>query len=113
MVDKHGNVTYKEIFKEYPDTYAVMVVTKRNSKGIAELFQLIMTANDFEEAKSDVELLLVAGDENPEDVIIIPSKEAVDDKIVPFDEDKEIESSMSPEDWAKLLRVYYGTGSYM
>ena len=56
-MDSKGNVSYKEVFKEYPDTYAVMVVTKRNSKGIAKLFQLIMTANDFEEAKSDVELL--------------------------------------------------------
>ena len=112
-MDSKGNVTYKEIFKEYKETFCIMAVTKRSSKGFAELFQLIMTANNFEEAKSDVELLLAAGDENPADIIIIPTKEAVDDKIVPLDEDKEIESSMSPEDWARLLRVYYGTGSYM
>ena len=111
-MDAKGTVSYGEVFKEYPDTYAVMAVTKRKANGFAELFQLIMTANNFEEAKSDVELLLAAGDENPADIMIIPTKEAVSEKVVAFNEDEEIKSSLSSEDYARLVRVYLGTGSY-
>ncbi len=111
-MDSKGNVSYKEVFKEYPDTYAVMVVTKRDTRGFAELFQLLMTSDDFTEAKESVDMLVNAGDEDPANIIIIPTKDAVSDKVVAFNEDENIKTALSPEDYSRFVRVYLGTGAY-
>jgi len=110
-MDKHGNVSYREVFREYPDCYGVFAVTGRDDRGFANSFQIFASCEDIEEAKGVVESLIDDG-EDASNIMIIPTKEAEPEKVVAFSEDEEIKSSLSSEDYARLVRVYLGTGSY-
>ena len=109
-MDKHGNVSYREVFREYPDCYGVFAVTGRDDRGFANSFQIFASCEDIEEAKGVVESLIDDGEDAS--IIIIPTKESVSEKVVSFNEDEEIKTALSPEDYARFVRVYLGTGTY-
>ena len=110
-MDKHGNVSYREVFRKYPDCYGVFIVTGRDKRGFASKFQILVAAEDIDEARGVVKSLIADG-EDASNVIIIPSKEAKPEKVVAFNEDENIKTALSPEDYARFVRVYLGTGAY-
>ena len=111
MVDKHGNVSYREVFREYPDCYGVFAVTGRDDRGFANSFQIFASCEDIEEATGVVESLIADG-EDASNIMIIPTKEAEPEKVVAFSEDENIKTALSPEDYARFVRVYLRTGAY-